>query len=57
MRADEQTLAKHITLTKPEDFGKLLETKELSSDADKAVNWRGAVPSGRSDCLACARLR
>ena len=34
------TLGKHITLTKPEDFGKLLEDEGIIfTTLDKAVNW------------------
>ena len=34
------TLGKHITLSKPEDFGKLLEDEGIIfTTLDKAVNW------------------
>jgi len=34
------TLGKHVTLTKPEDFGKLLEDEGIIfTTLDKAVNW------------------
>src|SRR5258708_8595552 len=36
----ETTLAKHVTLTKPDDFGKLLQDEGIIfTQLDKAVNW------------------
>ena len=34
------SLGKHVTLTKPDDFGKLLEDEGIIfTTLDKAVNW------------------
>ena len=36
----ETTLGKHVTLTKPDDFGSLLEDEGIIfTTLDKAVNW------------------
>src|SRR5258707_7136738 len=36
----ETNLAKHVTLTKPDDFGKLLQDEGIIfTQLDKAVNW------------------
>ena len=38
----------NVTLTKPDDFGKLLEDEGIIfTTLDKAVNWARKAPSGR----------
>jgi len=39
------SLGKHVTLTKPDDFGELLEDEGIIfTTLDKAVNWRVEAP-------------
>ena len=41
------SLGKHVTLTKPDDFGKLLEDEGIIfTTLDKAVNWARKARSG-----------
>jgi len=41
------TLGKSVTLTKPDDFGKLLQDEGIIfAQFDKAVNGRAKAPSG-----------
>jgi len=43
------SLGKHVTLTKPDDFGSLLEDEGIIfTTLDKAVNWARGAPSGPS---------